>query len=308
MAKSLLRILLVFLLLSARPAATCDLSLWEWFNPFSSLPRRAAKVLPLPNSESIRSLKTILGATWFNDYLVTAEALRKDLGKTLSAEASRGPLSLAEARAVIQKALADQKGMNEIDHGELLLDAVLAASRGNGNVIEAFDWVVSAHRPNHAVAERPLEGKLFRVRWDKRHGDTRKGIEGIVRDQNGDFVAFELRAGRRELNPKSFPVPDGKYNFAIDREGKIYYATENSQWPHPTLIGGRDPMVYGAGEFLIVDGKLAWVNDGSGHYMPKGSLKNLESFFGALPKEAFHPRFRGYMDHLETFYLTAGKI
>jgi hypothetical protein len=264
-------------------------------------------VLPISKPSSIQALREVLGTPWFTDYVVTAEALRGELAKKLGAGTKAGPLSPDEARALIKASLAGEKKLGP-DHAELLLDAVLAASRGDGDVKEAFDWVISTHRPKHDAGERPLETKLYRVNWEKRHGDTLKGVEGILRTRQGEFFAYDVRSDRRELSATSLPLEDGYYMFAIDREGRTWFAPPRPGWSHPTLIGGREPMARGAGEFLVVGGKIAWVNDGSGHFVPRGSLGALESHFSRLPAEAFHPRFRGYLRHQDTTLLTASKI
>ena len=65
--------------------------------------------------------------------------------------------------------------------------------------------------------------------------------------------------------------------------------------PHPTLVGGANPTVRGAGIVDIRGGRIFSVNNASGHFKPgSGSLEAAEAAFGQLPSSAFHKNIQGY--------------
>jgi hypothetical protein len=58
--------------------------------------------------------------------------------------------------------------------------------------------------------------------------------------------------------------------------------------PHPTLIGGKDPQVLGAGMVVIKGGKIVKIDNHSGHFRPpRSSLRAAVKGFLKLPKEVF---------------------
>ena len=83
----------------------------------------------------------------------------------------------------------------------------------------------------------------------------------------------------------------------LDDAGNIIIGTRAGQrMPHPTLIGGVNPRVRGAGIIDIRGGRIYSVNNASGHFRPgAGSLDAARESFGKLPPSAFHPNFEGYV-------------
>ncbi len=58
--------------------------------------------------------------------------------------------------------------------------------------------------------------------------------------------------------------------------------------PHPTLLGGKDPQVLGAGMVQIQGGKIVKIDNHSGHFRPpRSSLGDAVKGFLKLPKEVF---------------------
>jgi hypothetical protein len=58
--------------------------------------------------------------------------------------------------------------------------------------------------------------------------------------------------------------------------------------PHPTLIGGKDPQVLGAGMVDIRRGKIVKIDNHSGHFQPpRSSLRDAVKGFLKLPKDVF---------------------
>jgi RHS repeat-associated protein len=91
----------------------------------------------------------------------------------------------------------------------------------------------------------------------------------------------------------------GQFMYVIDGGGSIIIGTRAGQrMPHPTLIGGRDPMVLGAGIVDIRGGKIFSVNNASGHFKPgEGSLDAARKAFGRLPQNSFRKDFKGYLSY-----------
>jgi hypothetical protein len=92
----------------------------------------------------------------------------------------------------------------------------------------------------------------------------------------------------------------GEYMYVIDSEGSIIIGSRAKQFnpqglSHPTLIGGENPQVRGAGIVSIQGGKLKWIDDASGHFQHSGTLDAAREAFGRLPKDVFSPEFEGYL-------------
>ncbi|MGF6907847.1 hypothetical protein [Fusobacterium sp. PH5-44] len=92
---------------------------------------------------------------------------------------------------------------------------------------------------------------------------------------------------------------NGQYMYAINKEGQIIIGTRAKQLigthvPHPTLIGGKNPVVKGAGIIEIRGGKIYKIDNASGHFKPdNNSLINIEKAFKNIPSKLFHKDFKG---------------
>ena len=66
--------------------------------------------------------------------------------------------------------------------------------------------------------------------------------------------------------------------------------------PHPTLIGGFEPKVQGAGIVTIQGGKIIKVDNASGHFRPdSSSLVQVEKLFlNKVPNKYFDRKFKGF--------------
>ncbi len=92
----------------------------------------------------------------------------------------------------------------------------------------------------------------------------------------------------------------GQFMYVVDETGDITIGTRAGQrMPHPTLIGGANPSVQGAGSVDIRGGRIFSVDNASGHFKPgAGSLEAAERAFRKLPTGAFHRKCQGYL-HFE---------
>jgi hypothetical protein len=106
-----------------------------------------------------------------------------------------------------------------------------------------------------------------------------------------DLVTESGRIGGKQMN--------GQYMYVIDSSGDITIGTRGGQrMPHPTLIGGEDPLVLGAGIVDIRAGRIYSIDNASGHFKPgAGSLDAARDAFGRLPAKVFRPDFQGYLPY-----------
>lgn len=112
---------------------------------------------------------------------------------------------------------------------------------------------------------------------------TAKKLEEMI---NGNYI------GSKKMN-------DDSLTYAIDQNGNIIVGKRNGNGknglptPHPTLIGGKDPIVQMAGMLKIRGGKIYSYDDRSGHFKPNPqSMKVADEVFGKLPQQLFHKDFK----------------
>ena len=80
----------------------------------------------------------------------------------------------------------------------------------------------------------------------------------------------------------------GTFMYVLTRDGRIIFGERRNPYnskgrsPHPTLIGGKDPVVQAAGLMTITAGQIVSFNDQSGHFRP--SSKSMDKVEDALRK------------------------
>ncbi|QUB97547.1 hypothetical protein [Leptotrichia sp. oral taxon 221] len=95
---------------------------------------------------------------------------------------------------------------------------------------------------------------------------------------------------------------NGQYMYVVDINDNIIIGNRatgqiiNGGLPHPTLIGGIDPKVQGAGIINIRGGKIIKIDNASGHFRPDpSSLKKVEKLFlEKIPDKYYDRRFEGF--------------
>jgi hypothetical protein len=103
---------------------------------------------------------------------------------------------------------------------------------------------------------------------------------------------------------------NGVYTYVVDKDGDVIVAKRMSEpvmrpgratgMPHPTLIGGRDPVVLAAGDVEIRGGKIYRVDNQSGHFQPpRKALSTTLKGFMKLPAQVFDPRFHAESVHYD---------
>lgn len=109
----------------------------------------------------------------------------------------------------------------------------------------------------------------------------------------GDLLTDSGRVGGKTTN--------GQFMYVIDQKGNLILGTRSGQkMPHPTLVGGENPQVLGAGIVEIRAGKIYSVDNASGHFKPgAGSLEAAKKIFGNIPEKYFSKDFQGYKPYAE---------
>jgi len=79
---------------------------------------------------------------------------------------------------------------------------------------------------------------------------------------------------------------EGRMTYVMDAEGNIIFGKRSNpnnskkRAPHPTLIGGKNPLVQCAGMITFRKGKILSVDNRSGHFRPH--IKSLDKVINAL--------------------------
>ena len=99
---------------------------------------------------------------------------------------------------------------------------------------------------------------------------------------------------------------NGQYMYVVDindniiignrAKGMVSGLIDTDSLPHPTLIGGFNPQVQGAGIITIQGGKIIEINNASGHFRPdSSSLVQVEKLFlNKVPNKYFDRKFKGF--------------
>ncbi|PLS29551.1 hypothetical protein [Bifidobacterium parmae] len=80
----------------------------------------------------------------------------------------------------------------------------------------------------------------------------------------------------------------GTFMYVLNADGRIIFGARRNPYnskgrsPHPTLLGGKDPIVQAAGLLTIRGGKIVSFDDQSGHFRP--SSKSMDKVETALRK------------------------
>jgi len=123
---------------------------------------------------------------------------------------------------------------------------------------------------------------------------TAKNVTELIKNPSGSM----------KLNQSSGSILNGEYMYVVDEADNIIIGTRatgispfNGKAPHPTLIGGADPVVKTAGIIEFRGGKIYKVDNVSGHFKPSTqSLQNAESIFNQnFSPNNFTSDFQGYI-------------
>jgi hypothetical protein len=103
---------------------------------------------------------------------------------------------------------------------------------------------------------------------------------------------------------------NGQFMYVVDKDDRIHLgkrlqepgtaAGRATGMPHPTLVGGKDPVVVAAGEVEIRGGRIFKIDNQSGHFQPgRTTLRASARAFLKLPTTTFHKDFGMESVHYE---------
>jgi hypothetical protein len=96
-------------------------------------------------------------------------------------------------------------------------------------------------------------------------------------------------------------VVDANNNIIIGNRaiGQVSGVEAGKGLPHPTLIGGFEPKVQGAGIVTIQGGKIIKVDNASGYFRPdSSSLGKVEKLFlNKVPDKYYDRKFEGFVPY-----------
>jgi len=120
---------------------------------------------------------------------------------------------------------------------------------------------------------------------DKADPDIYNPNTGYFKNPTATDLASAVNGNRIMFNGNS---AEGTMTYVMDKDGNIIFGKRinpndsRKRAPHPTLIGGKDPQVQCAGMITFHKGRIASVDDRSGHFRPNS--KSLEKVNQALQR------------------------
>ena len=197
--------------------------------------------------------------------------------------------------------VADEIAFNQ-EHGLTTQYDTPQAEAANRRVEQDSQTDTSANRPsNPEVAGADNNSR--------RSGDKTYTVDPSM--QAKDIAEKVLVDGVYKINPTTQNISElikpgsnyvgnsrmnGQFMYVVDTDGNIIIGSRAGQhMPHPTLIGGPNPTVQGAGIVEIRGGKIYSIDNASGHFKPDSScMINVQNAFEQLPSNVFHRNFQGY--------------
>ena len=153
---------------------------------------------------------------------------------------------------------------------------------GSGSSYSGTSGGSQPYAPYYHVEEKMHQGDIKSGVYHDGHYDRNPTVENLKDKIHGNYI------GDKNTNLEVPYVIDMNDNIIIGRRNGNGRGEGALPTPHPTLIGGKDPIVQMAGILKISGGKIAWYNNNSGHYKPnKQSMELADKIFGQLPKSLF---------------------
>jgi len=116
---------------------------------------------------------------------------------------------------------------------------------------------------------------------DKADPDIYDSKSGYYKNPTATTLQDASSGGKFIVDGK---VAHGEMTYVMDKDGNIIVGKRcnpndgRKRSPHPTLIGGKDPQVQCAGMITFKKGKIASINNQSGHYRPNAaSMKKVNA-------------------------------
>lgn len=114
------------------------------------------------------------------------------------------------------------------------------------------------------------------LKKDKLNPDVYDKEKGYFKNPTATKIENSAPNGKVKINGN---IQDGRIEYVLDLDENIIIGIRanpinpSGPAPHPTLIGGLDPVVKCAGMIRFHEGKIIEVDISSGHYKPNESSK-----------------------------------
>ena len=134
------------------------------------------------------------------------------------------------------------------------------------------------YAPTYHVVDEMIER-------DKSDPDIYNHNTGYPKNPTAKEISSSIVHQHIEIDGK---IPNGPITYVMDEHGRIIIGKRsnpvnpNKRSPHPMLIGGKDPQVICAGMIVFRNGKIASVDNQSGHFRPNS--KSMNEVYKALKK------------------------
>lgn len=135
---------------------------------------------------------------------------------------------------------------------------------------------------------------------DKQDSNIYNSTKGYFKNPLASTIQDSIEDGRVRMNGH---LANGTYTYVLDTNGNIIFGkrynpnNSHSRAPHPTLIGGKDPVVQCAGMISLKKGRITWYNNDSGHFRPnEKSLTYVETAMKKIQAQyptAFDKKYSG---------------
>ena len=139
---------------------------------------------------------------------------------------------------------------------------------------------------------------------DKQDADIYHPTKGYFKNPLTTTITGAISNDKVYMNGKP---AHGVMTYVMDKDGNVVFAKRfnpndsSKRSPHPTLIGGKDPLVQCAGMIEFSKGKIVSFDNGSGHFRPnEKSLDKVTKYFNDLREKnpkVFSSKYKGGKKH-----------
>ena len=211
----------------------------------------------------------------------------------MAEEAIKNPVKREVAEKAIEKTVKTEvsEGVTETTVKKEMVDTAEDLTEKTVKKEDALE--------DSSVIKRVSTSKTYTVDPSMHAKDIEMGVlnDGVyIKNPTAQNMSDLIKSGSNYVGNSRM---NGQFMYVIDIDGNIIIGSRAGQhMPHPTLIGGNNPIVQGAGIVEIRGGKIYSIDNASGHFKPdSSSLFNVQNVFEQLPSNVFHKNFKGYLNY-----------
>jgi len=206
-----------------------------------------------------------------------------------------------------------------LDYGGFLFSAAMAAKAPTSSKTSTVPEAPPPPKLKRGNRYSPFRKKKAPIKEAKKYGVVDSVIPDDIRKKiliDGSYVKNPTAQYLSEMITESGKIGgkkmSGVFMYVVDNEGNIIIGSRGSKldptkfparggYAHPTLIGGENPQILGAGMVDIRGGKIYKSDNISGHFQPGAeSLKAVKKAFEKIvPEKGFKKDFQGYVPYKE---------